>query len=91
MPSSGAPSTGATTAIRLFSDATAPIVRPWSLASAALETMLWIAAVRAAADERADDDHREHHPAVRGQPEAEIGQAPTTQPDRGHAPRPRSA
>ena len=41
-PSSGAPITGAATAIRLFSELTAPIVRPCWLASAALEMMLWI-------------------------------------------------
>ena len=42
MPSSGAPSTGATTAIRLFTELTAPIVCPWLVASAALEIKLWI-------------------------------------------------
>ena len=41
-PSSGAPITGAATAIRLFSELTAPIVWPCVLASAALEMMLWI-------------------------------------------------
>src|SRR5690349_24330694 len=45
MPSSGAPSTGATTAIRLFSALTAPIVWPCVRASAAPEMMLWIDAV----------------------------------------------
>ena len=42
MPSSGAAITGATTAIRLCSELTAPIVRPCVVASAAPEMMLWI-------------------------------------------------
>ena len=40
MASSGAPSMGATTAIRLFSEVTAPMVWPWLWPSAADEIML---------------------------------------------------
>src|SRR5665213_2578779 len=43
-PSSGAPIVGETTAIRLFNELTAPIVRPCVRASAAPEMMLWIEA-----------------------------------------------
>ena len=43
--SSSSATTGAQTAIRLFSDETAPAVRPWWVASAALEMMLCMAAV----------------------------------------------
>ena len=46
-PSNAAPITGATTAIRLFKDDTAPRVRPCVDSSAALETMLCITAVTA--------------------------------------------
>jgi len=42
VPRSGAARTGATTAIRLWSELTAPIVRPCVVASAAPEMMLWI-------------------------------------------------
>ena len=42
--SSGAPSTGAITAIRLFSPPTAPSACPWLRASTAPEMMLWMEA-----------------------------------------------
>ena len=44
MPSSGALTTGAITAIRLFNADTEPMVWPWLRLSAALETRLWITA-----------------------------------------------
>ena len=54
-----------------------PSSGPASSASAALETMLCIAAVHGEA-EQVDDDHRVHHPALGGQrPTAEVATAST--------------
>ena len=84
--SSGAPSTGAITAIRLFRPPTAPSAWPWLRASAALGNDA-LDGGRHRGAEQVDEDDREHHPALGGGAPQQVGERRGQQPEHRQPPR----